>query len=238
MERAHAAAPSLQTKAIGSFCLVAEKGSEKMFCSEPVIRVYKGREEAAYPQGNSFFDCYHGISYHVTKGCRIVLETDHYFISLEATGVAIDAKTTTIEDYERPGEWLDSSIHDTPPFVDYEQTLFSGERLIKVSEQNGQFLLAFDDFSMHIVPHVSGDDVPGLWHRDNLRVYGCDRLLKKACSCGGHGELFLDHVNDYFVRCAKCKKATWSQMDVQDAIDEWNGGFLNWDSNNITIEND
>lgn len=214
-----------------------------MFCDEPVIRAYMGeREYDDLPDANAFFDCYHGIVFHVTDGYRIVLETEHFYISLSSEGVSLDAKTGSLGEYQKPGEWLEPFVHgtkgssDAPLWIEYEHTLFCGERLLEVAEENGAFSLVFDDFTMKIFPHKTGDEIHGIMTRNYLHVYGCERLLKKPCACGGVGELFLDFVSDYFVRCANCKKATWAQMIAQDAIDAWNSDHLNWDASEITIE--
>lgn len=210
-----------------------------MFCDEPVIRVYEGRQENIL-QANAFLDCYHGISYHVAEGYRIVLETEHYFISLSDKGIGHDKKTVAIEDFELPGEYLEYVVYKGdecgPDWIEYEQTLFCGQRLNEVSEIDGAYFLSFDDFDMKIVPHQSGEEISGVYTNSYLQVYGCERLLRKPCSCGGTGVLFLDRVSDYFVCCKKCKMATWAQMNAQDAIDEWNCGYLNWDASKIVIE--
>ena len=39
----------------------------------------------------------------------------------------------------------------------------------------------------------------------------------------------MDRVDDFFVKCPKCKKATWSQIGVRAAIDEWDRGNLERD---------
>lgn len=107
-----------------------------IYCDEPVIATYRGTREYDDLDGaNSYLDCYHGITYHVTEGERIVLETEHFYISLEACGVTKSPKTCGIKEFEYPGEWLDPHIHsfDTEeiPWVDYESTLFVGERLLR-----------------------------------------------------------------------------------------------------------
>ncbi|MBQ7567108.1 MAG: hypothetical protein IJT18_08300 [Oscillospiraceae bacterium] len=197
------------------------------------------------PQANAYFDYYHGITFHVADGYRIVLETEHFYISLGVDGVTLDEKTVPVKSYERPGEWLlpfwqkNGVDPEEPPWLGVEHTLFCGERLLEVAEDGGDFVLTFDDFTMRIVPHESGDDIYSFHcanHWSALHIYGCERLLKKPCACGGIGELFVDFKDDYFVRCSKCKRATWVQMDAQDAIDEWNGGNLEWDASDITIE--
>lgn len=219
---------------------------ETLFCYEPIIAAYEGsREYDDIQDANAFFDCYHDLAYHVTQGYRIVLETSHYFISMGASGVSLSDKTATIKEIEEPGEWLDPFIHtdlgeDDPPWVDYESTLFVGERLTKVEKQEGFFLLSFDHFQLKLIPHDLGkDDVPSLSNKDHWsynHVYGCERLLTKKCECGGSGELLLDFVSDYVVRCKDCKKSTWAGMNAIDAIEDWNAGELHCDLKDIVIE--
>ena len=192
---------------------------------------------------NAFFDCYHDLAYHVTPGYRIVLETEHYLISLGATGVSITDKPELIQEFEEPGESLEPFIHelgeDETPWVDYESTLFVGERLEKVEKIDELYILDFDHFQLKLVPHDLGkDDVPSLLkinHWSYNHVYGCERFLKK-CECGGTGELLLDFVSDYVVRCDNCKKSTYAEMISAKAIDNWNAGELPFDLSDIVIE--
>ena len=59
-----------------------------IFCDEPIIAGYEGSDKYDYIEGtNAFFDLFHEIAYHVTEGYRIVLETEHFYISLGHDGV-------------------------------------------------------------------------------------------------------------------------------------------------------
>ena len=49
----------------------------------------------------------------------------------------------------------------------------------------------------------------------------------KCPHCGADGEILLDFVSDYIVRCKKCKKSTWAAMNLIEAIEDWNNGELN-----------
>ncbi len=214
---------------------------EALFCSEPIVAAYEGSRKYDDIQGaDAFFDCYHDLAYHVTQGYRIVLETSHYFISLGASGVSLSDKTATIKEIEESGEWLAPFIEDDPPWEDYESTLFVGERLTKVEKQEEFYLLSFDHFKLKLIPHdLEKRDVPSLRKNDHWsynHVYGCERLLTKKCECGGSGELLLDFVFDYVVRCKDCKKSTWACMNAIDAIEDWNAGELHCDLKNIVIE--
>ena len=218
-----------------------------MFCDEPILAVYEGLREYDDIEGaDAWLDCFHDLTYHVTEGYRIVLETEHHYISLDVHGVTLCDKTKSIQDFEQPGEWLNPYIHldepeeNDPPWIEYEFTLFVGERLRKVEKRADDFLLCFDDFSLKIVPHALDDDsFPSLNKKDRgsyNRVLGAERHLTRKCACGGEGELLLDFVSDFVVRCKNCKKSTWANMIALDAIEEWNSGRLECDLSEIVIE--
>ncbi len=217
----------------------------EMFCNEPIIAVYEGcREYDDIDGADAFFDCFHELAYHVTEGYRIILETENTYISLDIHGATKISKTGSIQELEQPGEWIEPFIHkdedDELPWINYQYTLFVGERLIQVAETNGYFLLTFDDFEFKIIPHnLDEKDFPWLDRRDigsYFRVLGSERHIVKECSCGGDGELLLDFVCDYVVRCKKCNRSTWAQMCACEAIEEWNNGELHCDLSDIIIE--
>lgn len=182
----------------------------------------------------------------MTKGRRIVLETEHYYISLASADVSISDKNGSIEEFEEDGEFLDDFVHTDcfeqgdSPWVDYEATLFVGERLIDVQVCNGLFLLYFDHFNLKIIPHnLDENDVPSLENNNHFsynHVYGLERFIRKKCTCGGTGELLLDFVSDYVVRCKECKKSTWASMNAIDAIKDWEAGELHCELSDISIE--
>lgn len=215
-----------------------------MFCNEPIIRAYEGFDEYKSIEGaNSWFDVYYDLAYHLTEGYRIVLETEHYYISLDIHGVTLCEKTVPIEMFQHPGEWLEPYIHvddGFTPWTSYESTLFVGERLHSVETMSDHFLLHFDDFMLKIIPHSLGDsDFPSLRNKDHWSynyVLGAQRHLARKCACGGNGELLLDFVSDYVVRCNKCKMSTHAHMIAVEAIKEWNDGRNECDLSNIVIE--
>ena len=215
-----------------------------MFCREPILAAYEGEPEYDSNE-DAFLDCYHDLAYHCTPGCRIVLETEHFYISLGTDGAVLREKNCTIEELQKPGECLCAYIHPPMnkaglPWVEYESTLFVDQRLLRVENAKTGWLLTFDDFALKLIPHsADADDVPSLYNKDHFsyhHVYGCERLLRKRCACGGSGELFLDFVQDYVVRCSRCKKSTWASMCAIEAIKNWNDGELHWDASNIVIE--
>lgn len=217
-----------------------------MLCDEPIIAVYEGQREYDDIEGaDAFLDCYHDLAYHVTEGYRIILETDKHIISLSVKGVDILNKDKPVEEFKQDGEWFmpfaecDSSDRK-PDWINYESTLFVGERLLSVEKADGFFVLQFDDYKFKIIPHdLNAEDVPSLRNNNHWsynHVYGTERLIKRKCECGGMGELLMDFVSDYVVRCNKCKKSTQARMNAVDAIKEWETGELHCELSDITIE--
>lgn len=212
-----------------------------MFCEEKIIRVYIGQNEYDdFPGDNAFLDCYHDLAYHVTEGNRIVLESEKWAITLDVNGVSKEPRSSLCE---RPREWLRDTVEiiepDEPPYVHFENTLFIGERLQEVTKTEDGFLCRFDHFVLKVIPYELGMMDKYLSREDHWSynfVLGCDRHLTRKCGCGGEGEILLDFVSDYIVRCKKCKKSTWANMELKMAIDDWNDGELHCVLDNITIE--
>lgn len=210
-----------------------------MFCDEIIEKVYIIAPDYENNNANYFLDCHHDITYHVTEGYRIVLETKNYLLSLGAKGVQKHSKD---ENIVSPDEYMEECIHHEDeefPWVDFEATLFVGERLVDVAAEHDCYIVEFDDFTLKIIPYEDGNMVPGLYNENHWsynHVYGCERLLKRKCNCGGTGEVLIDFVSDYVVRCKKCKKSTYAGMNIKDAIEDWNDGIVECDLENITIE--
>ena len=211
-----------------------------MFCDEKILKVHMGvvEDDVIY---DAFLDCYHDIAYHCTDGYRIVLETEHYAISLSTKGVTKEPKADLCENV---GEWLQDCVEfmgeDEAPWVYFETTLFVDERVLSVTQQDDIYFVQFDDFTLKLIPHADGKSINGLCKQDYGSynyVLGCDRHLKRKCpDCGGEGEILLDFVSDYVVRCKNCKHSTWAGMCLIDAIEDWNDGNLNCYLSDIKIE--
>ena len=213
-----------------------------MFCDEKILKFYMGviEDDLVYSH-NAFLDCYHDIAFHCTEGYRIVLETENYAISLSSKGVTKEPKDKLCEN---TGEWLRNGIElfeeDEAPWVHFETTLFVGEKILSVTEQGGIYFVQFDDFTLKLIPHSNGESIEGLHNQDHCSynyVLGCDRHLKRKCpKCGADGEILLDFVRDYIVRCKNCKGSTWAYMNLIDAINDWNNEELNCIVDDIKIE--
>ena len=219
-----------------------------MYCDEKIINVFLGQNEYDDIEGsNCWFDCYHDIAFHTTEGYRLILETDNHMLSLGVKGVIIQNKNE-FKPYDN--EWLEETVHiweeenengkEKDTIVDLKNTLFVGQRLCSVKNGDGYFLLKFDDFEMKLIPYDLGDDIPSLTNADHWSynyVLGFDRFLEEKCPfCGGNGEILLDFVSDFVVRCKQCNKSTCAEMEVRHAIENWNKGEVQCDLSDITIE--
>lgn len=196
-----------------------------MFCNEIVEKAYCGQPKYQ-SEGNVCLDCYFDMALYITKGYREILETEHYYISIQHDGVVLLDKMGPISTIEGPNEWIDSHLHlddDDPedtPWTDYEWTLFVGEKLESVTKVGNNYSLKFSDFELELVPQ----DVDNYWFvrpYEYCKVIGTERLIK-PCICGGKGILDLDLVFDYGVRCERCHRGTCANPCACDAIDEWN----------------
>ena len=211
-----------------------------MFCDEKIIAVYLGQNEYHDIDGaDCWFDIYHEIAFHTTEGYRLLLETDSYMISLGADGV-----TVTNKDEFKPieHEWLEEYVHNLEDevIVNFETTLFVDQRISSVNKTEGFYLIRFDDFSLKMYVYELGKMDKSLRNSDHWsynNVLGFDRFIKAKCPlCGGDGEILLDFVSDYVVRCKSCKKSTYAEMQLRHAIDHWNDGEVQCDLSDITIE--
>lgn len=219
-----------------------------MFCDEIIQEVYECMPKYHNDDVNWFFDCCHDLALHLTKGYRIILKTESFFICIGYDGVKIVPNTENIvsdDEYIEPcihiidEVWIDEESEDDEAWIDYESTLFVGEQLIDVKKDDGFYVLTFTDFALKVISHNNPDDIVGLHNKSHWSynyVYGLDRLLTRKCSCGGTGEVLLDFVSDYVVRCNKCKKATCAEMMVIYAIDNWNKGEIPCDLTGVVIE--
>ena len=211
-----------------------------MFCDEKIIAVYLGQNEYHDIDGaNCWFDIYHDIAFHTTEGYRLILETNSYMISLGADGVSV-----TNKDEFKPieHEWLEEYVHNLKDkvIVNFETTLFVGQRISSVDKNDEFYLIQFDDFSLKMYVYELGKMDKSLRNRDHWsynNVLGFDRFIKAKCPlCGGEGEILLDFVTDYVVRCKSCKKSTYAEMQLGHAIDHWNDGEVQCDLSDIAIE--
>lgn len=211
-----------------------------MLCDEKIIAVYLGQNEYHDIDGAScWFDIYHDIAFHTTEGYRLLLETDGYMISLGVGGVSVTRKD---EFAPIAHEWLEEYVHsfEDEVIVNFESTLFVGQRIWVVDKKDDFYLIQFDDFSLKLYIYELGKMDKSLHNIDHWsynNVLGFDRFIKTKCPlCGGESEILIDFVSDYVVRCKSCKKSTHAEMQLRYAIDNWNNGEVYCDLSDITIE--
>lgn len=49
-----------------------------------------------------------------------------------------------------------------------------------------------------------------------------NNLIKRRCPCGGAGEMLLDYVDDFVVRCSRCHLSTHAYIEPEEAAGHWN----------------
>ena len=186
-------------------------------------------------EGNDFLCLSPVVEYNVTDGIWRVLQTEKDYIVLGADGV----KTYDVLPFTEPEyhviEQSNTSNDTDERFITFDTMLFTGERLLYVTEEENRFRLQFDDFKMYVNPY---DRMHFTYYDDSLYLpFHCyDRYLRKRCSCGGKAELMFDHVNDFFIRCDSCHRRTYSFCDLEGIIDDWNQEAL--ELQYITAEED
>lgn len=219
-----------------------------MYCDEKVMKVYVGQNESHNIEGADYWlDCLHDIAVHITPGYRLVLETENYMISLGADGVDLTEKSN-FRSYD--DERLEECVHvidfetgegtKQAVFTDLETTLFVGERLLSVENNSAYFKLNFDDFVLKLIPYKLNESFKRVMKKNRWayeRVFGFERHLKSKCHfCGCEGEILIDPVSDYVVRCVECKQSTYAKIQIIHAIESWNKGEVQCDLDDIIIE--
>lgn len=194
------------------------------FCEEPIKKVSErrvyGDEEKSWH--NYHLQLVYSLELHTTYGYWIVFETENHVISVGVEGVVLfDSLEEAVPD---SGE-LDEVVHDD--FVQTEYTLFAGERIHAVEWCGSGWKIRFDHFTMGLYPYDESNS-ERISHIDDWNSYEAlaagGHKLTRTCDCGGEGEILMDFVGDYLVRCKSCHKSTWAEMCLIDAIDSWNRG--------------
>lgn len=197
-----------------------------MYCDEEIINVYLGQPKYQ-DKGNCFFDCFCDMMLHITQSYRLILECENYYISIQADGIVKSEKDGDISSIEKDSECIESYYHifeDEPeeaPIVEYEFTLFTGEKIIAINALEKGYSIQFTDFTLKVIPYKEEEKFPYFIPASYSKVLGAERLIRK-CTCGGNGVLAIDNVSDYCIRCDKCHLGTGSSMCAIDVIEEWN----------------
>ena len=70
-------------------------------------------------------------------------------------------------------------------WIDYEYTLFCGERLIAVEKCEEHIQLIFEGFKVGVMSFDKCDEDKVCTTYDGISVLGAERLITRKCSCGG-----------------------------------------------------
>lgn len=204
------------------------RGGRDVFCEEPIKRVYRRwaweREDEQWC--DSFLQLEYSLEYHTTDGYWLVFETKNHVITVGADGVKLwDSLREAVPNQEE--------LEDLSPTEEWEQvehTLFVGEHICDVQKQEKCWDIRFDHFAMKLYTYDNtkqrGFNLGGCSHNGFAYrpMSAGNHMLTRRCSCGGEGELIIDHVDDFLARCRKCQKSTWAGMCLIDAIEDWNAG--------------
>lgn len=200
-----------------------------MFCDEVIKRVYERRaREEAGKHCDAYLQLEGDLEYHVTYGYWLIFETEHHAISLGADGVKI---WNSLSDACPNSDELED-LSDIEYWVHPEHTLFVGEHIQTIRRNNVYWEIHFDHFPMRLYPYdnTKQKDSRFTWLRLGIADYKPmavgNHFLTRKCACGGEGEIIIDYVHDYFVRCKKCHASTWASMCLIDAIKDWNAGKM------------
>ena len=198
-----------------------------MFCNEPIICVYERRYYGGKEQSRhtAILRLTGNFEYHTTEGYWLVLQTDNFVISMGYDGVK---KYHSMDEFCTEDE-LDP-LFDIDGWITTEETLFVGERICSVDKIENGWVVTFDHFRLHLYGYHESNarDIDQYSNATNRHIplsVGT-HLLKRKCTCGREGEIYLDFVGDYFVRCNNCHASTWSEMCLIYAVDEWNNSDL------------
>lgn len=196
-----------------------------MFCDEPILHVYQRMyyEDKEQPWHNAVLRLTGSFEYHATEGYWLVFQTVHFVISLGYDGVQV---YNNMADFCIDDELL--PLSDIEDWTHTEETLFVGERIHSVSREDRCWTVIFDHFSLKLYGyHEETVKAIGRYDSDiydHIPLVVGSHLLNRKCACGGEGEIFLDSVSDYLVRCKKCHASTWAEVFLISAIEKWNNG--------------
>ena len=188
-----------------------------MFCENPVQRVLWARN---YRQrSNSLLLYAPEPALLLTDGEWLVLQTAEEALVVGADGVRIQETT---DDYSKEPymiEPADDMFGEAP-----ETLLFADERLLSVDEDGKARRLVFDDFSVKLFSFESDEEFFAMSQPTYTPLRGFERHIRRACGCGGGAETVMDHVGDFVVRCARCRRSTYAGIYLRPCIDDWNTG--------------
>lgn len=189
-----------------------------MLCNEAIVHVYEKYGKNSGESVDGFVTYIGKLAFYTSGKCSLIFVTSNHFIEIDARDITVhDKKCDRIIPADYFGD--DYTLHMSEEYV---QHLFVGEHICAVKRDAQAFEIILDDFSLPIVKYIEEQRHMGHYGRQEESVLGFDRYLTKKCECGGCGRIWLDHVDDFFIRCETCHKSTRAHMALQNAIAAWN----------------
>ncbi|MDO5112113.1 MAG: hypothetical protein Q4E65_07395 [Clostridia bacterium] len=190
-----------------------------LICNEPIIITYL-RMPSGYEKGRSCFVSFIGgnqASFHATPAGALIFETQNYYVEVTSAEVSVMDRTKPIAS-QFGSQFITRKTHDEII------TLFSGERIHSTVQYGDHYEIILDDFRLRV--EWDDDDCSPMYEpqygNEATPVHGYERHLTERCECGGQGKIWLDQVDDFFIRCDRCHRSTCSHMAIMEAVKAWN----------------
>ncbi len=191
-----------------------------MFCDEPIRKVWYLQERQKNRNHWDYLMFFFRLGYYVTDGRWMVFQTDHHYIAMGANGVIL---YDTREQFVKPElELTDDEKYGFPGYLSEDTLAFTGERILNVTKVEDGWNVVFDHMELALIPCVETD---WSWssHYNYIPYLGISHNLKK-CICGGYAELRYDLVDDYYIRCSKCRNGTYADISLAKVVKDWSAG--------------
>ena len=194
-----------------------------MLLNEPIIKVFElqYKEDLLQEWQNTYLHTIGAFEYHVTEGYWLLLETENNYATIGFDGVQIYKKS-----YVFPEDKFEWWYNGDAEWIDYKDTLLSGQRIHSVEVREDYKTIYFDDFELRLYVYGKNDEfnVDGGNFGNGNNVMAIGGHLAKKCKCGGSAEILCDERSDYAVRCSVCHTATYFDMILKERIEAWNNG--------------
>ncbi len=211
-----------------------------MYCEEPIINVWylEGKEGWENDgKGDWDFPDYHfGMVYYFAGKNGLVLQTEHYYITVSGGGVKTyrsrdEFVTPDVYMYNYDDWYDDDDDKDSDGDEESEKEsrvlteegfYLIGERIRNVTKTENGWVIEFDHLSLTVLP-AKEEEQPWSSYYNYLPYLSTGHKLKR-CECGGKAQLLYDHVDEYYIRCASCRRYTYPDYRLSIAVKHWNAG--------------
>ncbi len=192
-----------------------------MILDEPILTVFELQYRESYLSNwhNAYLHTTGELEYHVTEGYWILLESENYYVTIGYDGAQKYQKPYTF-----PSEKYDWWYNGDDEYIDWRETLFSGQKIHCIEKKDDYQVICFDDFNLNLYIYNQCDNMDVFYGTKDagVNVVSVGGHLVKKCSCGGKAEILSDIRGDFAVRCNSCHKATYIDMVLKEQIDAWN----------------